>query len=235
MYNSNYMDSNANFSSGQFFPATPISYSSQPSKDKKPLSKKILLILCGIFVAIALFLGVYLIIENTGTRGLKNAFNNFSNYLLYGKESSGDIKEDYVWGNRYYARDLDIVYSDDYKNYLNNLKSKYEKMYQKSPETFAEYDNIFWLFYYASLYPDLTRQEVESAKKSGEMNEAEVNEKVKEYYSPFSSSSNEIVKEYGDYKIATLLGEKWEEESFPDYEIEIFQELWNLKEKIYEK
>lgn len=227
------MDSNASyFSSGQVFSPASASYPAQPSS-KKFLPKKILLAIFIFIILAAAIFGAIFIFNNTGSRGEKKLFNEYANYLLYGKESTDDIADDYVWGYRYYGRDLDVIFSDEYQTYLNNLKNKYERLANKASKKVAEYDDVFWLFYYTSYYPDITHFDVLAAKESG-ASDSEITSEIESYYAPFLSSKNAKVKSYGEAKIHGLTNGE-EIETFPDYNIEIFQKVWDLKEKFYEK
>ena len=162
-------------------------------------------------------------------------FNAYANYLLYGTESTEDITGEYKWGYRYYAGSLGVIFEDSYSEYLENLKSKYELLYESSAEKLGDYNDIFWLFYYCSLYPDMTLKDIVLARLDG-INEEEIRQNVEDYYAPFLESSNSLVQTYGRAKIVDLLDDGLVEEEvvFPKYVIEIFSKIWEMKGEFYD-
>lgn len=200
-------------------------------KSKKGL-KWAIGIIVGVLILAGIGVGVMFALKIKKTD--RDYFNEFANYLLYGEESDKDIEGDYVWGYRYYAVSLDVMSSDSYADYLENLKLKYDILYESSYEKLKDYNDVFWFFYYSSSYPSISRREILDDRRNG-MSETEIVKKVEDYYAPFVESSNETVRLYGEiWQEYLLTGSIDDEYQLPDYEIDVFYDIWKIKENFYD-
>lgn len=213
--------------SGQFGGDIVIDAKTQRSKKKTILVIGVIcLIVVASLVAILLFL--------PKEKGKRQIFNEYANYLLYGTESSKDIVDDYDWGYRYYADDLDVIIREDYKQYLDSLKTKYEA-FSNVYEIDNDYNDVFWLFWYAHMYPDPGESIVDRGDDV-ELSQEEISKIVKEYYEPLLNSQHELVQKYGNREMKKILGERnTEYVSFPDYDLKVFSKIWEMKGEIYEE
>lgn len=190
------------------------------------ISAIVLVVIALVMALAALFLMLY---KNSD----RKAFNNYANYLLYGVESDDDITGDYVWGYRYYARNMDVMASESYDDYLDTLKGKYEALKLKAGDKISDYDNIFWLFYYCSMYPAISGQITVTSESNSE-EWTDFSDDVKAYYTPYLESDNLLVQKYGAYLMGSVLSGDVEEVDVPDYNIDIFSMIWKMKGEFYE-
>ena len=98
-----------------------------PGSNKKP---KTALIILAVFIIIALFAGIAYLILNRGSGGqvsqndLKESFNSYANYVLYGKESTENLTEIPDAGFAPYFEELN---SDERTQYVAAATEKYDK------------------------------------------------------------------------------------------------------------
>ena len=124
----------------------------QPVKKKKVgliIGVILILIAIGAGVAAAMLMG-----KGGSEMTARQAFNNFSNYFLYGVEDNADITDEYVWGKTYYMQsvfDGDIENLSDAPEILENLKNKYILAYQMNTDELEDYDQLFRNYYNTSL------------------------------------------------------------------------------------
>ena len=213
----------------------------------KKSKKKLVFIGIGIFiVALAAGLIVFLVFNSmpapTNQERARQAFNNYANYLLYGEDDEKDITEEYISGYDYYAslQSNALEGGEPDIEYFENLKQKYESLHEISADNVDGYDDVFWLFYYNSLYPFISRQVVTSAQQNG-VDSAEIIQTIEEYYKPFIDSSNSLVQDYGKCQLMYLLSGYHSEDDyeplvceFPDYRFEVYSKVWEMKELFYE-
>lgn len=98
-----------------------------PGSNKKP---KTALIILAVFIIIALFAGIAYLILNRGSgdqvsqNDLKESFNSYANYVLYGKESTENLTEIPDAGFAPYFEELN---SDERVQYVTTATEKYDK------------------------------------------------------------------------------------------------------------
>ncbi len=195
--------------------------------------KRISIVIGVVAVLIIVAVVVVCLIFFLNTKGDRAAFNNYANYLLYGTESNDDITGDYVWGYRYYAHNIDVMASESYEDYLDTLKGKYESLKLKAGDKISDYDDIFWLFYYCSMYPAISGQ-ITVTPESNSEEWTDFSEDVKTYYTPYLESDNLLVQKFGAYLMGSVLSGDVEEVDVPDYNIDIFSMIWKMKGEFYE-
>ncbi len=188
--------------------------------------KKRIALVLGAFGVVAVLIGIVVAVVLRGgmREDIKKSFNQYANYLLYGREDSSDVDGTYYYGDNYYLDRIDDM--DMTKEYFSVALEKIDKLiaaYQSemkivSKETVDGEDglgnqeslleelqnNKDNLSFFALLneYPILNDNELISnvlTKKDEELNSY-----IQSYYSPFFESGNTTVMIFAEKQINTL-------------------------------
>lgn len=180
--------------------------SNQPQKSKKKIFVFLGIIL--IIVAIVAVI-VFLNLPKQTNKTSRQAFNNYVNYMLFGAESDTDFVDEYMWGNTYYIQsvfDGDIDNLSDAPGIFEKLKNKYLLAYQKNTEVFEEYDPIFRYYYNVQV------KDFEEAMNDEGINNLNLG------YLIFPDINVDELTSKSRY-----------------YNLSVFEDIWDMKETIYEK
>ena len=138
---------------------------------------------------------------------LRDKFNRFANYVLYGEESIADIKdENYEIGNNYYLGELKYKDGNENENrqaldqYFVKASEKFSNFYdeyQKSGRTeleqlLAAYSDKLDLMHYETIAPTAGSNEILRLYSS----RSNYQELLDNYYKPYQASQKQNTKNY---------------------------------------
>lgn len=178
-------------------------------------------VIVGVVVAVVLAVvgvGIWFLIQNltgNGMTAIRNSFNEFANYFLYGTESAQDIEGTYQYGDSYWLADGGHT-DEQIAEHFRTAEEKYQKFYKAYTEYTAkhanavsaetktkvdEYYNNLDLLNYLHKYPNLSANDILNAYS--EVSD-EIDGAITEYYGEFLKSTVQNTRDYADEYISNI-------------------------------
>ena len=169
-------------------------------------------LIIGIILAVVAVVGVVgfaLSSQKTTSKTVMQKLNEYSNYLLFGTDSSEDIKLETDWPSSLLANktynsneDYDEGYFDSLIKKLESFAAAFSKSYQeKELEDEEKYELIISLIESIKISLNAAKGYAgKSALTEQQLKDLSV-EKVKEYYSSFTDSDNSILQKIADNNV----------------------------------